>query len=104
LNKPYANESGNKGILFSRDDEVINFTKKAIRAGLQIEFHVIGDAAVDQAVRALEEALKDHPKPDHRRSLIHAYLISPENLEKCAELGIGITLQPGFLISPLEPP
>ncbi|MBW1822802.1 MAG: amidohydrolase family protein [Deltaproteobacteria bacterium] len=24
-------------------------------------------------------------------------------MEKCAKLGIGITLQPGFLISPLEP-
>jgi predicted amidohydrolase YtcJ len=35
--------------------------------------------------------------------LIHACLISAEDLEKAAKLDIGITLQPGFLISPLEP-
>ena len=30
-------------------------------------------------------------------------MILPDDLKKIAELGIGITLQPGFLISPLEP-
>jgi len=52
---------------------------------------------------AIEEALKDFPRKDHRHTIIHACLISPEDLEKCAKLRIGITLQPGFLISPLEP-
>ncbi|HEB33181.1 MAG TPA: amidohydrolase [Spirochaetes bacterium] len=104
LNKPYSNDPDNKGILFYKDDEVINFAKKAGRAGLQIEFHVIGDAAVDQAVIAIEEALKDHPGEDHRHTLIHACLMSPENLDKCAQLGIGITLQPGFMTATLEPP
>ncbi len=108
LNKPYShgpeNDPDNKGILFYKDDEVINFTREANRAELQIEFHVIGDAAVDQAIMAIEEALKDHPRPDHRHNLIHACLISRENLNKCAELGIGITLQPGFFVSSLEPP
>ena len=51
LNKPYSNDPDNKGILFYKDDEVIHFAKEANRAGLQIEFHVIGDAAVDQAIR-----------------------------------------------------
>ena len=53
---------------------------------------------------AIEEALKDYPREDHRHILIHVCLISPQNLDKCAELGIGITLQPGVLINPLEPP
>ena len=79
------------------------FAKEANRAELQIEFHAIGDAGVAQAVRALEEALKDYPRTDHRHTLIHACLIAPEDLEKIAKLGIGITLQPAFLISNLEP-
>ena len=65
--------------------------------------HVIGDAAVHQAVMAIEEALNDFPRDDPRHTIIHACLISPEDLKKCAKLRIGITLQPGFLISPLEP-
>jgi predicted amidohydrolase YtcJ len=104
LNKPYTNDPDNRGILFYSDEDVIDFAKKANRAGLQIEFHVIGDAAVDQAVTAIGEALKDHPRDDHRHTLIHACLISDENIGRCAELGIGITLQPGFMTAPMEPP
>jgi len=104
LNEPYSHEAGNRGILFYPDEEVIRFAKRANRAGLQIEFHTIGDAAIDQALKALEAALQDHPREDHRHTLIHACLISPENLEKCVKLGIGITLQPGIPVSPLEPP
>ena len=65
--------------------------------------HVIGDAAVSQGVRALEAALLDFPRDDHRHTLIHACLIQPNDLKKIAKLGIGITLQPGFFVSPLEP-
>ena len=104
LRKPYTHDPANKGLLFYKDEEVIEFAKRANRAGLQIEFHTIGDAAIDQAIKALEAALQDHPREDHRHTLIHACLISPENLNKCASLGIGITLQPAILISPLEPP
>jgi predicted amidohydrolase YtcJ len=104
LNKPYAHDPGNRGILFYPDEEVIGFAKRANRAGLQIEFHTIGDAAIDQALKALEAALQDHPREDHRHTIIHACLPSPENLETCTVLGIGITLQPGFIDSPLEPP
>lgn len=100
---PYSNDPDNKGILFYKDGEVIKFAKEANRAGLQIEMHAIGDAATHQAVMAIEEALKDFPREDHRHTVIHASLISSEDLGKYAKLGIGITLQPGFLISPLEP-
>lgn len=103
LNEPYSNDPDNKGILFYKDEEVIKFTKEANRAGLQIEFHTIGSSAIDQGIMAIEEALKDFPRENHRHNIIHACLISQENMKKCAELGIGITLQPGFLVSPLEP-
>lgn len=103
LHEPYSNDPNNKGILFQTEEEVFEFTKKANRAGLQIEMHVVGDAAVSRAVKALEAALLDYPREDHRHTLIHACLIPPDDLKKIAELGIGITLQPGFLISPLEP-
>ncbi len=104
LNEPYSHDPGNRGILFYPDAEVTRFAKRANQAGLQIEFHTIGDAAVDQALKALEAALQDHPREEHRHTIIHACLISPENLDRCARLGISITLQPGFLNSPLEPP
>jgi len=103
LHEPYSNDPDNTGILFQTEEEVFEFAKSANRAGLQIEMHAIGDAAVSRAVRAIEAALLDYPREDHRHTIIHACLILPEDLKKIAELGIGITLQPGFFISPLEP-
>jgi len=103
LHEPYSNNPENKGILFQKEEEVIEFAKKANRNGLQIEMHAIGDAAVSRAVRAIAAALADYPREDHRHTIIHACLITPDDMKKIADLNIGITLQPSFLISPLEP-
>ncbi|MHA1733904.1 MAG: amidohydrolase [Promethearchaeota archaeon] len=103
LVEPYANDPDNRGILFHSDEEVENFTREANRAGLQVEMHAIGDAAVHQAVAALARALEDKPRDDHRHTVIHASLIQPDDLEKMAELGIGVTLQPSLLNNPVEP-
>ena len=103
LHEPYSHDPGNKGILFHEEGEVLEFARKANRKGLQIEMHAIGDAAVTRAIDAIEGALKDFPREDHRHTIIHACLVKPNDLQRIADLGIGITLQPGFLISPLEP-
>jgi len=103
LRLPYSDDVKNSGVLFYSDKEVVKFTKQANREGLQIEMHAIGDAAFDQAVMALEAALKEHPRADHRHGIIHASLPSEDGLKKCADLGIQIPLQPAFLACDLEP-
>ncbi|MCK4667674.1 amidohydrolase family protein, partial [Candidatus Dependentiae bacterium] len=103
LLEPYSNDDNNRGVLYYPDDEVSKFTIAANRAGLQIQMHAIGDAAFEQAVKALDTALKDFPRTDHRHTIIHACLPTKPGLEKCAELGIGIAAQPKFLDWNLEP-
>ena len=103
LNEPYTNDSQNKGILFYTQEKVDAFVKEANRAHLQVEMHAIGDAAFDQAVNAFAAALQDYPREDHRHSIIHACLPTPEGLEKTARLGLGIAAQPAFIHWPLEP-
>ena len=100
---PYSNDPGNSGILFYSDETVRNFTLQANRAGLQIEMHAIGDRAFDQAVDAIQAALDDHPREDHRHTIIHAYLPTDRGLEACARYGIGIAAQPAMLRFDLEP-
>ncbi len=103
LNEPYSHQPESKGILFYKDEVVQRFVKQAHRAGLQIALHAIGDAAVDQALAALGAAQQDYPREDARHIIIHACLMSQRAMDRCAELGVGITLQPAFLVSPLEP-
>jgi predicted amidohydrolase YtcJ len=103
LSKPYSNDPANKGVLFYSQEEVDAFARRANRAELQIEMHAIGDAAFNQAANALEAALKDYPRDDHRHTIIHACLPTEKGLAKVARLGIGIAAQPAFIHWPLEP-
>jgi predicted amidohydrolase YtcJ len=103
LLEPYTNNALNKGVLYYTDEQVTRFTQAANRAGLQIAMHAIGDAAFLQALNALEAALQDFPRDDHRHIIIHACLPTAEGLERVARLGIGLAVQPVFLDWPQEP-
>ena len=101
MNDPYQNSS--RGILYYDDDTIVDFCKKANRAGLQIEMHAIGDAAFDQATRALKAALDDFPRADHRHGIIHACLPTEEGLAICQAYGIQLPMQSAFIDWRQEP-
>lgn len=103
LLEPYADAQGGCGVLYYSDEVVTDFCKKANRAGLQIEMHAIGDAAFDQAVRALKAALDDFPREDHRHGIIHACLPTDAGMAICAEYGIQLPMQTSFIDWPQEP-
>ena len=103
LGKPYSNNPQNRGTLFYTQEEVNNFAINANRAGLQIAMHAIGDAAVDQALKAYETALSDFPRKDHRHIIIHADLMDEAAIERAARINCLIALQTPFLYWPQEP-
>lgn len=104
LHEPYQGKSGGDcGILFHDDEKLIEFAKEANRAGLQIEMHAIGDKAIDQAAHAIEAALEDFPRKDHRHTIIHGFMPTEKALEKMARHDIYIAQQPALIDDPLEP-
>ncbi|OBA75230.1 amidohydrolase [Mycobacterium sp. 1554424.7] len=56
--------------------------------GWQMACHVQGDAGVDTILDVYEEALKRHPRDDHRLRLEHVGAIRPEQLRRAADLGV----------------
>ena len=94
MNEPYRD--GSSGVLYYNDESVIEFCKKANRAGLQIEMHAIGDRAFDQATRCLKAALDDYPRKDHRHGIIHACLPTKEGFEICQKYHIQLPMQIAF--------
>lgn len=96
MNEPYLNDPNNSGVLYYADEQVIDFCKKANRAGLQIEMHAIGDKAFDQATRALKAALDDFPREDHRHGIIHACLPTKEGFDICQKYHIQLPMQIAF--------
>lgn len=56
--------------------------------GWQMACHVQGDAGVDTILDVYEEALRNHPRDDHRLRLEHVGAIRPEQLRRAADLGV----------------
>lgn len=102
LTEPYA-ASGDCGVLYYTDEQIIDFCKQADDLGLQIEMHAIGDAAFAQATRCLKAALDATARADHRHGIIHGCLPTPEGIEICAEYGIQMPMQTSFIDWPQEP-
>ena len=62
--------------------------------GLQIHIHAIGDAAVRQALDAIEHVVEANGPRDRRPVIAHAQLVADEDLDRFAELGVIANMQP----------
>jgi predicted amidohydrolase YtcJ len=96
LNLPYEG-TDKKGVLFYTDDQLFERLDKVNRAGMQIQMHAIGDAAVDQATRVLKRALDAYPREDHRHGIIHGTFVSPESMKILKEYKVQVVGQPAFI-------
>jgi predicted amidohydrolase YtcJ len=63
-------------------------------AGFQIHAHAIGDAAIRQALDAIEAMQRVNPRWDRRPVIAHAQLIHPDDLPRFAKLGVIANIQP----------
>jgi predicted amidohydrolase YtcJ len=103
LNAPYEGTKDDLGVLYYSDEKVIDFCKKANRAGMQIEMHAIGDRAFDQATRCLKAALDDYPRADHRHGIIHDCFPTDEGIQICKDYNILMPMQTAFIGWKQEP-
>lgn len=92
--------SGNKGVAFHSDEDVLKFCIDANRAGLQIALHASGDAAFEQAARSIAAALEDYPRYDHRHMILHASFPTEAGLDICEKYKIMLSMQPAVLSYP----
>jgi len=66
---------------------------------IQINMHMNGDAAADQALRGIEKAVKKYGMRDHRPVFIHASYLRPDQIEKMRTYGA----VPSFLTASIPP-
>lgn len=96
LYKPYSDNPSSSGVLYWNDDDLFQFVRRAHREGLQISMHAIGERAIDQLLSAYEKAIKEHPRRDHRHRIEHFLFPTWEAVDKAAELGLVLAMQPAF--------
>jgi hypothetical protein len=96
---PYADLPGETGVLHLHADGVRESVLRAVAAGLQVGFHVIGDSAITTALDGLEAAadrigLERVVAGRHR--LEHCEMADPDAVRRMARLGVVASVQPAF--------
>jgi predicted amidohydrolase YtcJ len=106
LLKPYNDAPDTSGYLTAKPEELRPMFEEALRHGIQVETHAIGDRANRQILDLYEAAFKVVP-PDQRRikeprwRVEHAQIVDPADIPRFAKLGVIPSMQPSHAISDL---
>ncbi|QCR34471.1 amidohydrolase [Lysinibacillus sp. SGAir0095] len=96
LIEPYTDNPENKGLFIHTDEQLVELVKLARSYNEAIAVHIIGDAAAQQVIAAIEK----YPVPAGKRDrLIHCCVLNEELLERITKLSAVIDIQPAFVPS-----
>jgi predicted amidohydrolase YtcJ len=96
VSEPFAGDS-RCGELRYADAEVEAYFSAAETLGISAGVHAIGDRAIEQAVATWERVLDGKPSAKGSRHFIeHFEIARDDHIERCARLGIYLSMQPQF--------
>lgn len=95
MTRPYADRPGSGTLTFD-DVTVESYFAEAEALGVSAGVHAIGDAAIEQCIAAWERVLQGKPSPRNRHFIEHFEVATPEQIARCAGLGIFLSMQPQF--------
>lgn len=96
LYEPYAG-SDDRGILTHPTERLTSAFRTAARGGLRMAIHAIGDAAIGQALEALEQSGELPWVIANRNRIEHCSLPTPEQLDTMAEWNLIASSSIGFV-------
>jgi len=91
---PYCSGLHNHGQRNWEGDALAEAARQVDELGLQIHIHAIGDAAVRQALDAIEYVVAHNGPRDRRPVIAHAQLVDDADIMRFAELGVIPNMQP----------
>ena len=106
LLKPYSDAPDTSGYLTEKESDLQPMFEAALRRGIQVETHAIGDRANRTILDFYEKAF-DAVRPNDRKireprwRVEHAQILDAADLPRFAELGVIPSMQPSHAISDL---
>lgn len=91
---PYCSGLHSHGQRNWEGDSLSQAAARVDELGLQIHIHAIGDAAVRQALDAVEFVVRRNPPRDRRPVIAHAQLVDDADIDRFAQLGVIPNMQP----------
>ncbi len=103
---PYSDAADTSGFLTVKAEDLRPMLIEALRKGIQVETHAIGDRANRFILDEYETALKAVPAAerkiaDPRWRVEHAQIVNPADIPRFAKLGIIPSMQPSHAIGDL---
>ena len=90
----YADDPHNRGLMQMPPEALEATAERAMRCGLQVNTHAIGDAANRAVLDAVEAAIAATGGGPGRHRIEHAQVISLADIERFAALGVIASVQP----------
>ena len=107
LFEPYSDRPETSGLMLASREQVMPLYQEALRTGVQIATHAIGDQGNHDVAAWYDEALRSVPKSewklaDPRWRIEHAQIIRPADYHYFDELPIIASMQPSHAIGDLH--
>lgn len=93
--EPYRDRAG-CGQLAHDDAEIERYFAAAEAIGISAGVHAIGDRAIEQCIATWEKVLGGKRSPRNRHFIEHFEIATAGQIERCARLGIFLSMQPQF--------
>ncbi|WP_374157847.1 amidohydrolase [Mycobacterium sp. G7A2] len=90
----HSHSGDNRGMRNWEGDALAEAACRVDELGLQIHIHAIGDAAVRQALDAIDEVVRRNGPRDRRPVIAHAQLVDDTDIDRFARLGVIPNMQP----------
>jgi predicted amidohydrolase YtcJ len=107
LLEPYSDSSDSSGFTTVREDVLAKVLGEALRRGIQVETHAIGDRANRTILDLYEKAFNEVPPSERkirepRWRVEHAQIVSPSDIPRFVKLGVIPSMQPSHAIGDLH--
>jgi len=93
LFEPYEGQPDNYGITTLSQEKMREIVFDLDAKGFQISVHAIGDKAVRNILDVFEELREERGDSMLRHRVTHAFLITPEDRNRFAEIGVGLDVE-----------
>ncbi|MGZ4966733.1 MAG: amidohydrolase [Chthoniobacterales bacterium] len=99
-------DADTSGFLTNKEETLLPLFEKALRAGIQVQTHAIGDRANRFVLDLYAKAFKAVPpnewkRRDQRWRIEHAQILTPADIPRFAQLSVIPSMQPSHAISDL---